>query len=249
VIYPDSKPLNTENNFPDCVFLKLHSTPVKAPSTTEMGFQVAPTVVCPPINRTDLKITIRFGKQAIKSPGGQVEFGLKRGALMLKLENSRMPLETVALKAEFAKALEVEEQQEKGRTSEANVTLTGGIRATDTNKITSKTKRFAHQVANRGTEEAPIWEFQAQLSPEHLILLGHLTEEPLGILEHNDNSCALTATFSIQNQNDIHLFDSNGIIAGKNLSRNKTALLTREFFLRFIAPKLQPYLSQVEGQL
>ena len=89
-------------------------------------------------------------------------------------------------------------------------------------------------------------EFQVQASREHLILLGQLTKEAICILEVTGTPCSLTATFCIQNQSDIYLFDSSGLIAGKNLSRNKTAWLTREFFLRFIAPKLQPYLSRVE---
>lgn len=159
------------------------------------------------------------------------------------------PLEKVALKANFAKALEVEEQEEKGLEREVTVAMTGGVKGKDASKATSKVKRLVSQVHNRGTEERPSWEFQVQASREHLILLGQLTEEAIGTLEVTGDPCSLTATFCIQNQSDIHLFDSSGLIAGKNLSRNKTAWAAREFFLRFVAPKLQPHLSRVEGQL
>jgi hypothetical protein len=203
----------------------------------------------PAIEQLDLKLTIRFGKQTIKAPGGTIEFGLKRGELALQLENGKIPLEKVALKAEFAKALEVEEQLEKGRESEAAIAVAAGVKTKDTDKVARKIKQVVPQVTNRGTEEQPIWEFQVQASQERLILLGQLTEEAIGILEITGTPCSLVATFCIQNQSDIYLLDSTGLIAGRNLSHNKTAWATREFFLRFIAPQLQPHLSRVEGAL
>jgi hypothetical protein len=245
-----SRPLEPKNTLPDCVFIKLHCAPVRSPNGAALGFQMAtaaPAVPC--VDPIAVKVTIRFGKQAIKVPGGVVEFGLRRGELALKLENGKMPLEKVALKADFAKVLEVEEQTERGRESEAAIAVAAGVKTKDASKTASKTKRLVSQVHNRGTEEQPIWEFQAHSSQDQPILLGNLTEEPLGQLAVEGSPCAVVATFTIQRQSDIHLFDSSGLIAGKNLSRNKTAWLTREFFLRFIAPKLQPYLSRVEGEV
>ena len=178
-----------------------------------------------------------------------IEFGLKRGELTLQLKNGRIPLEKIALKAEFAKVLEVEEQEEKGLEREITVAMTGGVKGKDASKATSKIKRLVSQVHNRGTEEQPSWTFEACVDRIQPILEGNLTEELLGTLEVTGTPCSLTATFCIQNQSDIHLFDSSGLIAGKNLSRNKTAWATRELFLRLIASKLQPYLSKVEGEL
>ena len=246
--------LQPENKLPDCVLMKLHSEPVQ-PANPALGFQAVESAPKTPTKQIDLKLTIRFNKARIKCPGAMVEFGLKRGELILQLENGKIPLEKIALKAEFAKVLEVEEQEEKGGGAEAGLSVTFGTQTTispsgkiaGASKATSKTKRVVSQVTNRGTEERPSWEFQA--SREHVILLGQLTEEAIGIVEVMGDPCFLTATFCIQNQSDIHLFDSSGLIAGKNLSRNKTAWAAREFFLRFIAPKLQPYLSKVEGEL
>lgn len=230
--------------------MKLHSTPVQSPNGTAIGFQPAkPSPTPPPAEQIDLKLTIRFGKQTIKVPGGTVEFGLRRGELALQIENGKIPLEKVKLKSEFATVLEVEEQTEKARESEAAIAVAAGLKTKDANKVSSKTKRLVSQVINRGTEEAPCWEFQVHLSPEHRILLGQLTEEPLGTLEVRESPCSLTATFTIQQQSDIHLFDASGLIAGKNLSRNKTAWATREFFLHLIAAKLRPHLSRVERVL
>jgi len=242
--------LSTENRLPDCVFLKLHCAPAAYFNGATLGFQIEKAVPTPPsTEQFDLKLTIRFGKQVIQVPKGIVEFGLKRGELALEIASGKMPLEKVQLKAEFAKAFEVEEQRERGRESEAAIAMAAGVKTKDANKTASKTKRVVSQVHNRGTEEQPAWEFEAHSGQEPPILLGQLTEEPLGTVEVAETPCCYTATFTIRNQADLHLFDASGLISGKNLSRNKLAWIEREFFLRFIAPKLQPHLSRMEGSL
>lgn len=211
-----------------------------------MAEAASTTPAMEPIN---LKLTIRFGKQTITYPGGTVQFGLKRGELTLRIGNGRMPLEKVQLKADFTKALEVEDQREQGRESEAAIAVAPGLKTKDASRRTIKTKQFVSQVHNRGTEEQPIWEFTAHPSQEPPILLGQLTEEPLGTVEGEETPCSCTATFSVRNQSDLHLFDMSGLISTKDLSRNRLAWIERVFFLHFIAPKLQPHLSQVKGNL
>ncbi|UBF27488.1 hypothetical protein K9N68_05960 [Kovacikia minuta CCNUW1] len=203
----------------------------------------------PAVEQIDLKLTIRFGKQIIKFPGGTVEFGLKRGELALRFWNGKMPMEKVQLKFDFLKALEVEDQREYGQELEGVIAVAPGVKIKDANKLSSKTKRSVSQVHNRGTEEQPVWEFQAHSSQDPPILLGQLTREHLGTVEMAGTPCSCTAIFTIRNQNDLYLFDASGLISGKNLSRNQLALIERKFFLRFIAPKLQPHLSQVEEVL
>jgi hypothetical protein len=56
---------------------------------------------------------------------------------------------------------------------------------------------------------------------------------------------AIEATFEVRGQQDIFLAEAEGLW-DKNLGRNKLAVLERELFLRFIAPKLKPYLSFTE---
>jgi hypothetical protein len=239
--------LQTENRFPDCVLMKLHCAPVE-PEQPEQ----ATTLILSPGTRSpttttrtiSLKLTIRFHKQTIKLPGGEVEFGLKRGELDLKLINGRIPLEKMGLVAAFELEVEVEEQQEQGREAEANIAVAGGVKTKDASKRTIKTKSKRSRVANRGTEENPIWEFSMEPN-----LSGRLAEESLGTIELNGLPCRVDAAFSARSQSDVELFDVAGLLKAKNLSRNKTAWATREFFLRFIAPKLQPHLSRVEGQL
>ena len=106
--------LQPENKRPGCVLMKLHSEPVEPAKAAALGFQVVESAPRTPIEQIDLKLTIRFNKATIKCLAGMIEFGLKRGELTLQLKNGRIPLEKIALKAEFAKVLEVEEQEEKG---------------------------------------------------------------------------------------------------------------------------------------
>lgn len=243
-----SNQLIPENRFPDCVFMKLHSEPVRSQKRSVLGLLPQSATKSPQLKQVDLKLTIRFGKQTIQCPGGTVQFGLKRGELKLKLENSRIPLEKIGLKASFAKTVEVEEQQEKGRESEATLAVAGGVKTKNTGKTATKSKFMLDRVTNHGLEEEPAWEFEGQGGAEP-VLQGQLTEELLGTIELMGHPCCLRATFEIRGRSDIHLFDSDGLLRAKNLSRNKTAWATQEFFLRFIAPKLQPHISQVEGHL
>jgi hypothetical protein len=236
--------LVTENRFSDCVLMKLHYTPVEPEQSAALVLLPVGRPIASPTGKMQLNLTIRFYKQTINLPGGQVQFGLRRGELDLKLINGRIPLEKMGLVAAFELEVEVEEQQEKGRESEASIAVAGGIKTKDASRSTIKTKSKRSRVANRGTEENPIWEFSMEPT-----LSGRLAEEPLGIVEFNGLPCSIDATFSVRSQSDIYLFDVAGLLKTKNLSRNKTAWATREFFLRFIAPKLQPHLSRVEGQL
>jgi hypothetical protein len=235
----------TENPFPDCVPMKLHSAPVELEKASALVLPgTAPVAAAASTEEISLKLTIRLYKQTIKAPGGEVEFGIKRGELNLKLTNGKIPLEKMGLKTPFELEIEVEEQREKGRESEATIAVAAGVKTKDASKTSTKIKSKAYRVANWGPEENPIWEFS--MEPH---LRGQLTEEPLGTVERNGQPCSVEATFAVRSQADIHLFDAAGLLKAKNLSRNKTGLLTREFFLRFITPKLQPYLSRVEGQL
>ena len=241
---PATNPLKIENRLSDCVYMKLHSAPVQSVPAVFPFFTEPTTVEVAQRPDIDLKLTIRFYKQCLQAPGGQIEFGLRRGVLNVMLTNGKIPLEKMALTVPFEFEVEVEEQRERGRQLEGNVALAGGVKVTDADKTATKVKVKRYNVANRGTEECPIWEFS--MEPH---LSGQLTETLLGIVAVTGEPCQVEATFEVRSQSDIELFDASGLLRAKNLSRNKTAWATREFFLRFIAPKLQPYLSRVEGEL
>lgn len=249
------KPLD---RFPSCVSIRLHSTPVPQDESSKSILISTPSQQAV-VSEADLSLTIRFGEQEIKVPGGQVWFGLKRGQLRLKLENGRIPLEKVDLIAPLELAVEVEDQQESGTSGELNLSLTGavqpdpsvtvggaGVKGGFTNKKSTKLKHKVHQCISGGTEVEPNWIFESKV--EEQILVGQRTQEKLGTVEITINPCQVKATFEVSGQVDIRLTRSSSLWVS-DIGRNKAALIERVFFLRFIAPKLQPYLSQVEVQL
>lgn len=220
--------------------MRLHSAPVE-PEQQPFAIAQAPDETTKEVS---LQLTIRFSKCTIGVPGGKVEFRIRRGELDLKLTNGKIPLEKMGLTTPFELRTEVEEQQETGHEAEANIAEALSAKVKTASKTAIKTKSIHSPVENRGTEEHPVWEFSME---PHLI--GKLTKESLGTVERNGQPCSVEATFVVRSQTDIQLLDATGLLKAKNLSRNKTAWLTREFFLRLIEPKLQPYLSRVEGQL
>ena len=292
---------NVENRFSDCVFMKLHSTPVQAeewinPSSlsTVQGSNIStvqspnilgsvfadltitpaqaegwinwinpsslslPLVLVPNPPRTDLvdlKLTIRFGQQEIKIGSlGSVWFGLRRGELKLTLKTGMIPLEKMGLTAQFETEYELEEQHEKGMESGATLGVSTGISISispsiatkDTSKESSKVKSKVFQVCTTGTEENPKWVFESKIHKSGLE--GQLTEAPLGIVEVWTSPCNFEAIFTVSRQRDIVLTEGS-LLLTKDIVRNKSAHLEREFYLRYIASKLQPCLSRIEGAL
>lgn len=233
------------NQFPDCVFMKLHTLtqPEALPPILISASKQQNTTT----KNIDLKLTIRFGEQEIKAPGGCVRFGLKRGNLKLGLENCKIPLETMGLIARFENEIELEVQQENGKEAEVHAAAASSMKFKGTNKKSTKSKYRTCQCHTQGTEIEPVWVFQAKT--EEPILKGQITEERLGKVEIITKPCAVKAKFEVRGQRDLYLSESEGLFGAKNLSRNRTALFTRHFFLQFIESKLQPYLSQVEVRL
>jgi hypothetical protein len=232
--------LSAENRFPDLVFVKLSACPPRSESL--LGS------ISSRINAysVELKLTLRFGIHAFRVPGGYVRVGLRRGELKLKLENGKIPLEKMGLVMPFETTIEVEQQEGSGRESEATVAVAGGLKIKYTGQQTTKVKSQASKIHNRGTENEPTWEFIANfIESSHLI--GQLTDSSLGKVEVSSQPCGLQSLFTVSFQKDLYL-EGEGLWP-KDLSRNRLAILERAFFHRFIEPKLQPYVSQVKGQL
>jgi hypothetical protein len=237
---------SSKNRFPDCVNMRLLSEPVKK-ETLSMLIGLLMSIFLKNLKKTtdvELKLTLRFGRQRIDMPGGCVWISLKRGELLLKLDNGKIPLEKMGLVTPFETAVEVEQQQESGRESETSVAVAASIKAKDASKQTIKAKFKGYKIHNRGSEEEPIWEFEVIGTQS---LSGQLTKESLGIVEKNEKPCNLQTIFTVRGQCDLHLKGEG--LWPTELSRNKLAVLEREFFRRFIEPKLEPYLSHVGGEL
>ena len=184
-----------------------------------------------PSHSIKLHLTIQFGRQEIKLPEGRVWFGLKRGWFNLKLENRKITIKEWGATPPIELKLEPE-QQEHSQVGAANIAVAGGV------------NWGSCQVSTTGTERSRIWTFAVETSEP--ILEGQLTEAWLARSEPDTHPCEVSATFKVWGQRDICLTHAERLWA-TDISRNKEALLERAFFLRFISPKLQPYLSQVGG--
>ena len=247
-----TKPI-TINRYPSCVFFKLKGD-ILTSSHGQHGNQL-PSVLANDYLEQEhycdsicLRLTIRFGREHIKVACGSIWVGLKRGELKLKLANAIMPIEKQGLTANFESEITLEVQQENsnqiegGTSISANTSLTakaGGIRKKST-KATYKT----YSVWTGGTECDPFWIFEAKTHES--ILNGQISNVLLGdVLLSTTQPFTITATFLVRGHQDIFLADAEGLW-DKNIGRNKLAILERELFLRFIAPKLKPYLSFTE---
>jgi len=240
-----------ENRFPDCILMKLHSTPAQAEESTN-PFPPSPLSVSNPSrpDLVDLKVTIRFGQEEIKikrlEQFGRAWFSLRRGELKLTLKTGKIPLEKMGLTASFQIEYELEEQREEGMESGSTIGVSSSIATKGISRESSKVKSKVSQVRTIGTEKAPGWVFESKI--DKLGLTGQLTEVHLGMVETEASPCDFEAIFTVRGQQDIVLTEGSLLLA-KDIVRNKSALLEREFFLRYIAQKLQPYLSRIEGAL
>lgn len=232
--------LPAENRFSDLVFVKLIACSPKSKSlignisSRKKDYSV------------ELKLTIRFGTQTFPVPGGYIRVGLRQGEFKLSLRNGKIPLEKMGLVNPLQLTVEVEQQQGSGRESETTVALAAGLKIKDSIQQATKLKSQASKVRNRGTENNPIWEFISN-PIESPYLIGQLTDSSLGEVEVNSQPCNLHSLFTVNFQKDLHL-EGEGLWP-KDISRNQLAILERAFFNRFIAPNLQPWLSQINGQL
>jgi len=224
------------NQFPDCVLMKLHSSPQAALQST---------------GESELQLTIRFGEQAIPLPGkkGVVTFGLRRGELRLKISQGRIPLETMGLITPFQTEISIEKQRQEGWAREANITKDSGLKFSDSSSTTDKVQDTLSQVRSKGTEINPVWVFE-----EHLrdCLSGSLVQERLGTVVVEGSACLVMATFEVAYQTDICFIEMDDLFPQgifKTLSRAQQRLICREFFTRCVLPQLLQPLSQVEHRL
>ena len=223
--------LRLTNNFPDCVFIKLHTPYCERDENR------------PDLADFDLGLTIRFGEEQIGVLGGSISFGLKRGELKLKLVNAKMPIEKHGLTAPLEIEVSSEIQNENGNESELSILSSPTAKIKGTGKRTTKTITKAYSVSTRGTEEEPVWIFEA-ITHEG-ILKGQANKELLGLVCILARTCSIKASFEIHGQRDIHLTGARGLWP-ENIGRNKLAIIEREIFLRYISPKLEPCLSFTE---
>lgn len=226
------------NNFPNCLFLKLHCD-LKKKSLFNLKSR---------IKEYDVALSLRFGEETFNVLGGTVSFGLRGGTLKLKLKNAKMPMETIKLVAPLKLIFEREIQTEQ--VSEPKVSFSFSLpkifgfvaESKSTQKQNIKFKDETYLLHDGGTDEEPIWNFQVVANQS--ILKGGIRKEELGTLQATATRFEIEGVFSVKDE-DVRLTRATGVWA-QNIGTNKKALLERYLFLRYIIPKLQPYLSKEE---
>ncbi|MFB2971554.1 hypothetical protein ACE1CD_21530 [Aerosakkonema sp. BLCC-F183] len=98
------------------------------------------------------------------------------------------------------------------------------------------------QVTTSGINEAPVWQFKAQEKP---ILEGSFHKEMLGNANLSDGICIVEATFKAgMIENDLVITCQNGLWNSQDSPAKKETKM-RVFIKKFLAPKLEEYLSKV----
>jgi hypothetical protein len=196
----------------------------------------------------EIFLTINFGEETLKVLGGTVSFGLRKGLFRLQLEGATLPLKNLRLTSQFKLVVNREVTIENGNENEVNATLstTSNLLAKmkESNKVSTKINDQISSIKNGGTEENRTWIFQTPYSQS--ILEGLLKEQIIGIFDKIDEpiSIKIKATFETTDEY-VKLTSASGIW-DSNIGNKKSAVIERELFLRYIRPRLQPYLSNLE---
>jgi hypothetical protein len=196
----------------------------------------------------EIFLTINFGEETLKVLGGTVSFGLRKGLLRLKLKGATLPLKNLRLTSQFELVFNREVTIENGNENEVNATLstTSNLlaRRRETNRFSERINDQISSIKNGGTEENRTWIFQTPYSQS--ILEGLLQEQIIGIFDKIDEpiSIKIKATFETTDEY-VKLTSASGIW-DSNIGNKKSAVIERELFLRYIRPRLQPYLSNLE---
>jgi len=194
----------------------------------------------------EIFLSINFGEETLKILGGTVSFGLRQGLLRLKLKGATLPLKNLRLTSQFELVFNREVTIENGNESAVDATLSTKpnllSKMKKNSKISTKINDQISSIKNGGTPENRTWLFQTPNSKT--ILEGLLQEQIIGIFDKVNEPISIEATFETKDEY-IKLTRASGIWVS-NIGENKGAVLARELFLRYIRPKLQPYLSKME---
>lgn len=254
-----------ENRFPDCVAMKLHFDWVQPKQKGALSSILSKLTGQASEDSEPFEInmylTINFnGEQEIEVPGaralgisgGKATFGIQRGKLLLHLTGCKMLLEAVTLNAPLKVSIAAETQQEKASEGKlgfsVSVTDKPSLRAEGIlgGRTVQKMATEVWQVQKTGGEQQPGWIFAVETGDP--TLRGLLALEKLGSLQVDEQSktCKVEATFTVRGEDIVLTWGQMGWTS--NIVRNKLALIERAIALRYIAPQLEPALSEVKWQ-
>lgn len=126
--------------------------------------------------------------------------------------------------------------------------LTNGCMPLDKRKV-PKVQDFNGDVAFMGTDENPEWQFKvkqkAEIPEKASVLFGSLSNQELGIMELQNTSCQVEATFQVKiNANDLGITSQDGVWNEKTDKKVRETKI-RTFFKSVVEPKLKDYVSKL----
>ena len=241
-----------ENNFPDCLYIKLEGNPVQPENQDSFEFWKTSTQR----HQIDLHLTIKFNEQWELLKEGRIKFGLKGGELRVKIENGEIPYDSRQLAGSIELAMPEEKQETEAsndrkdleiRAIAINPSLNGSEPKAQTkvateprSSITAQVPLTVCHITTKLSEEHPTWVFEEEMGKP--VLKGLLNKAKLATLNVHALPCRVEATFEVSKR-DVCLTDAEGLWP-PDLSRNKRAVLDRLIIQRLLEPKLKPYLSR-----
>ena len=199
----------------------------------------------------DLYLTLKFNQQWESLPQGRIQFGLKGGALRLRVEGGEIPYESRIMGSLELVLPRVETDFPANRLIgdrisgefEASTLDPPGNSVTENPLPTAQTDSHSIcHVTTKVTEENPAWIFEEERGQP--ILKGSLNQVKLGTLRVSALPCRVDATFEVSRR-DICLTHVEGLWS-PTISRNKRAVLDRLIIQQLLERKFKPYLSRVE---
>ena len=234
-----------ENRCPECLHLKISGEVVAAKGLLSSFKKSEPDAI-------DLFVRINFNEQWIDFNFGRVKFGLRGGELRLKLENGKMPSESIseALK-KFPESKVIVERQvarEDENKSQVEGSLTvgsskagikGGAESRRKKSISDKFQVEIAQISHKRADDQSVWVFENQTGETVWIkeLAGSLGEMLIeGIPLH------VKATFTTEMRQVVITGLEN--LFKDDISGSKLKAFELGVAKLFLKHKTQPYLSR-----
>jgi hypothetical protein len=236
-----------ENKCLGYLFMKLEGVPVEPENPGSSKREQTSAVT----EQIDLYLNLQFDEQQERLPKGRIKFGLKGGAISIKLRNGRIPLETSQLGSSFKLAVRKDKQQQENNETqsarnlpiaESTTEVQSNLESQETAGRTDKFQYMVCQVTTNGSEENPTWILEVERGEP--FLKGLLKNGLLGTMNVMKKPCYLEATFNVSAR-DVCITDVEGVWPS-NISKKRSAVIERAIVRCFLKRKFKPYLSRVE---
>jgi hypothetical protein len=236
-----------ENNCLGYLFMKLEGVPVQA----EHSGSFNPEQKAAGSEQIALYLTLQFNEQRELLSQGYIKFGLRGGAIRIKLKNGTIPLESSQLGSSFQLYVPNGKKQQENSQNQGEPKVTfdksrpdipANLDTKKTAGITEKFQSIVCQVTTQGSEENPSWVLEVERGER--VLKGFLKNVLLGTMNVREKPCYLEATFHVSVR-DVCITEVEGLWSS-NTSKKRSAVIERALVRCFLKRKFQPYLSRVE---